>query len=136
MIKIGKIADYALIIMAHMAANKGKLRNSNDIAEATHVAMPTVSKILKLLVGGGLLESVRGKNGGYLLNKSGNNISVVEVIEAIDGPISITDCVTELHDCGMKNLCGMQSGWQKVNVKIKNTLEDVKVSDFINLGEL
>lgn len=126
------MADYALVIMAHMAINKDKLLSSNDIAEATHVAMPTVSKILKLLVGGRLLESVRGKNGGYMLHKSGNDISVVDVIEAIDGPISITDCVTALHDCGIKSVCGMQSGWQKVNVKIKNTLEDVKVSDFIN----
>ena len=100
MLKLSKMTDYAVVILADMAEHNNKhndtLLSAHSLAQNTKLPEPTVSKVLKLLSKHNLVASSRGVNGGYALNKSPEDINMVHVIRATDGPINLTACVDNL----------------------------------------
>src|SRR5579864_457389 len=94
MLRMSKLADYGTVIMTAIARDPDSVHSASSLAAATGVAMPTVSKVLKTLSRGGLVVSVRGVNGGYLLPRPPERITLADVIAAVDGPFGMTECST------------------------------------------
>ena len=130
MIKLSRLTDYGVVVMSQMAQNMSALKTAPELAAATGVPTPTVSKLLKLLVKGGLVESWRGVNGGYALTKNIDDITAADIIEALEGPVALTACVDGSEaDCGVESLCPMRGGWEKVNRAIRAALEEVTLAE-------
>jgi FeS assembly SUF system regulator len=129
MLRMSKLADYSTVIMTAMARDPDTVHSASSIAAATGVAMPTVSKVLKVLTRGGVVESLRGTNGGYLLPRPPGRITLAEVIAAVDGPIGITECSTQPGLCIQETVCAVRANWQKVNRVIYEALQQVTLAD-------
>lgn len=124
MFKLGKLTDYGTVLMTRLALDPGRLQTAQQLAEQTHLASPTVSKLLKLLAKAGLVESERGAHGGYRLARDPAVISVADIICALEGPIALTEC-TDHHGCGIESHCGVRSHWQIINQAVRSALEAV-----------
>ncbi len=132
MIRLSRLADYAVVVMSHFALHDRGLISTQQLSELTTLSVPTVSKILKSLVRQGLLESVRGVHGGYQLAKPATSITVAEIITAVDGPIALTDCADEHKgECGIESLCPVRDGWRRINSAIRHTLEEISLQELI-----
>lgn len=127
MIRISRLADYSILIMTALAKTPMCRMSAVDLTRETHVSLPTVSKLLKKLLEAGLVSSHRGASGGYTLSKPVNTISVANIIVAIDGPISITDCTHPAHHCDKAPACDTKGNWQVVNRAIEAALQDVSL---------
>ena len=130
MIKLSRLTDYGVVVMSQMAQDMATTRTAPELAAATGVPAPTVAKLLKLLVKGGLVESWRGVNGGYALTRNIDDITAADIIEALEGPVALTACVDGSDaDCGVESLCPMRGGWEKVNRAIRAALEEVTLAE-------
>lgn len=129
MLKLSKLADYGLIIMSCLADDTSGHASARDIAIQVKVALPTVSKVLKLLVGGGLVESLRGVKGGYRLGRSASEITVVDIILALDGPIGLTECSAAAGHCSHEPICALRSNWQLVNRAVLGVLNKITLAE-------
>jgi FeS assembly SUF system regulator len=129
MLKLGKLADYGTMIVTVLAGEPDRLLSAHDLANRTHVAAPTVSKLLKLLTRGGLVESLRGARGGYKLARSADDITVADVIAAIDGPIGLTECSVHKGDCAVESSCGVRSNWRLISSAIHQALKSVTLAE-------
>lgn len=129
MIKISKLADYATVIMNYLSAHPSDSFSASVIAEQVHLALPTASKILKLLNEAELVSSTRGIHGGYQLARAPELISVAEVIEAIDGRAGMTDCCRAKDLCGNDNVCELRGNWQYLSRTINDFLANVSLVD-------
>jgi FeS assembly SUF system regulator len=129
MLKLGKLADYGTMIVTVLAADPERLYPATELAERTHVAAPTVSKLLKLLTKGGLVESLRGAHGGYKLARGPAAITVADVIAAIEGPIALTQCSVHKGDCAVESTCGVRGNWRLINTAIHQALKSVTLAD-------
>jgi len=130
MIRLTKIADYGVVLMSHFAAEPGRLHTASALSREAHMAVPTVSKVLKLLQRGGLLVSHRGATGGYSLARDPRDISVAEVISAMDGPIAVTECVEDSPgECSVEDVCRVRSNWQRINDAVRGALEGINLEE-------
>lgn len=129
MLRIGKLTDYAFIVLGHMARGRAEVYAATELAEGTGIAVPTVSKVLKALTRGGVVRSLRGSRGGYALSRPAQNTSVAEVIHAMEGPIAITECGVENHRCNQSELCNTQGNWSIINLAIRSALESVSLAE-------
>ncbi len=128
MLKLGKLADYATVLMTVLAARAQDLHSAHELADRTHVPLPTVSKLLKLLGKAGLVESLRGASGGYRLLRAPQAISVADIIRAVEGPIALTECSTHGGGCGIESTCGTRSNWRLIDSAVRNALESVTLA--------
>ena len=128
MLRISKLTDYAILMMVEMARD-GEILSAHALAERIHVEVPTASKVLKLLAGSGLLLSYRGANGGYRVRNAAADISVAEVIAAIEGPIAMTECSVEEGLCSQEDQCGLRSNWQRISLAVAQALRDVSLAE-------
>jgi FeS assembly SUF system regulator len=131
MLKLSKLTDYATVILCYMANDVELMHAAVEIADATGINPPTVSKILKLLVKAGILSSVRGARGGYLLSRAPDKITVATVINALEGPIALTECSESHRHCEQASGCRIQGNWHLINQRIFNALESVTLADMI-----
>ncbi len=131
MLRISKLTDYGTVLLAHLAANNEDVCSSADVAAATGIALPTVSKLLKSLAKSGLVTSKRGANGGYELARSPAEISAADVIDALEGPVSITECSSIDSLCEHEGICSVGGAWQRINVAIRRALDDISLSDLL-----
>ncbi|HEU4384111.1 MAG TPA: SUF system Fe-S cluster assembly regulator [Anaeromyxobacteraceae bacterium] len=127
---MSKLTDYGIVLLTNMAMGPaGKVYAGQDLAEASRIPLPTVGKILKQLARAGLVISHRGRNGGYALARSSDEISVAEVINAIEGPIGITECGTEVAgSCSLEAVCAARSRWGPISRAIAQALAGVRLS--------
>jgi Rrf2 family protein len=129
MLKLTKKADYGLMAMKHLAEHGTKSScSAKDVAEAYRIPQEALAKILQRLVKAGLLHSQHGINGGYTLARDPKTISAFEVIQAIDGPLFITSCVTVRGECGQSDRCTVREPLRKVNESIEKVLRNIKIS--------
>ncbi len=129
MFRINKLTDYAVVLLVDMARTE-KVRAAQQIATDTGVPLPTVSKVMKALVRGELVESQRGASGGYTLARAADKITVADMIQALEGPIALTACVERAEDaCGLETLCPMHGHWNAVNQKVEEALRTVSLAD-------
>jgi len=125
------LTDYGTVLLAHLAACRTCVCSAADVAGATGIALPTVSKLLKSLCRAGLVTSTRGANGGYQLARDPERISAADIIDALEGPVSITECSSIDSRCEHEGICSVGGAWQKVNVAIRNALDEVSLSDLV-----
>ena len=123
MLRISKLTDYGTVLLAHLAANRDTVCSAADVATATGIALPTVSKLLKSLARCGLVTSTRGANGGYQLSRDPGQISAADVIDALEGPVSITECSASDSQCEHEGSCSVGGSWQRINVAIRRALD-------------
>lgn len=135
MVRITKLTDYGVVIMAFMASSPSRLFQTKEIAEHTHIAPPTVSKLLKKLTKSKLLASERGTNGGYLLACEPKNITIAELVNALEGPIAITECSMGHDYCASAPNCSIKTPWLQINHAITNALQSIKLFDLTQLGQ-
>jgi FeS assembly SUF system regulator len=130
MLRITKHTDYGIVLLTHLANAPGRMFSAQDLAGETQLPAPMVSKILKLLAREGVVASHRGVKGGYSLSRSSDEITVAEVISALEGPIAITECIDEgAHQCGYEPLCGVRSNWNHINQVIREALESITLTE-------
>ena len=129
MLRLSKLTDYGTVIMSSMARCPSDLHSAADIALPLGVTPPTASKILKRLVRAGLVQSVRGVRGGYRLSRSPEQISITEVIDALEGPFGVTECSAVVGLCSQETDCTIRDHWQDLNQLIRHTLDRVTLAD-------
>ncbi|MFI4917980.1 MAG: SUF system Fe-S cluster assembly regulator [Legionellales bacterium] len=127
MLRISKLADYGTVVMVYLAKHTQDLCNSRDIALHTHLTVPTVSKILKRLTSAGLLTSERGVAGGYRLRRLARNISVTEIIYALEDHRGFTECSLQPNECSLQGVCTVQGNWRLIGHAIEAALNSVSL---------
>lgn len=128
MLRVSKLTDYGHVVMAHMARQPQQIHTAVEIARAVHIALPTVSKLLKLLARAGLLISLRGAKGGYRLALEPERISVARIIAALEGPIAMTECSGSASVCIQEPSCAIRDNWQAINRAVLEALEGVSLA--------
>ena len=130
MIRLNRLTDYAILVLARMGQDRAILRTAPQLALDTGVPLPTVAKILKTLAADGLIDSHRGATGGYALSRPAEKISMAEIISALEGPIALTLCIDgSAGHCEFETNCPTRANWEKVNNAIRGALEDLTLAD-------
>ncbi|MEZ5565807.1 MAG: SUF system Fe-S cluster assembly regulator [Gammaproteobacteria bacterium] len=129
MLRISKLTDYGTMILVHLAGQENGLNSASDVAAGTRLALPTVQKLLKLLARSGLVHSVRGAGGGYKLARTPASISAAEILDALEGPLSITECSTADSRCELEDGCPVGGAWQKINRGIHGALNEITLAE-------
>jgi FeS assembly SUF system regulator len=133
MVRLGKLTDYGLVLMTIFARGDGlPLRTARGLAAESRLPLSTVSKLLKQLLQSGLLSSHRGIKGGYILAKEPREISVVQIISAIEGPMALTECSTDVTGlCNLESYCPIKSNQQIINQAVRGVLDKITLSDLV-----
>jgi FeS assembly SUF system regulator len=130
MLRITKQSDYGIVLMTLFAGDgRERVHSTRDLARLAKLPLPTVSKILKALARAGLLGSHRGVKGGYRLARDPAEISVEEIIRALEGPIAITECVEAMSDCEIEGSCPVRTNWQRINDSVRDALAAIRLSE-------
>ena len=129
MLRISKLTDYGTVILADLAAQDGGLTSAAEVAERTGLGVPTVKKLLKMLARSGLVEAKRGAQGGYRLAHEPAAITAAQAIDALEGPVSLTECSVSDKTCEIEANCTVGGAWQRINVAIRRALNDISLAD-------
>jgi FeS assembly SUF system regulator len=132
MLRISKLTDYATVILAHLCDGDG-LHTATEVAAQTRLAAPTVSKLLKELQRAGLVTSTRGAHGGYRLTRAPEAISAAQILDALEGPVAITECSGKDSHCGIEHVCRVGRAWQRVNGAIRRALSEITLAQLAGL---
>ncbi len=133
MLRIGKLTDYATVVLAVMAAEPLRHRAAARLAVSTNLSPPTVSKVLKELQRAGLVTSARGVRGGYRLSRSPDRITAAQILDVFEGPVALTECSRAAGRCVIERSCRVGHVWQKVNAAIRRALEDLTLRQLAGL---
>ena len=138
MIRVSKLADYGILLMTWLAwrhaqvAGEVQRRSASELAKDTGLPAPTVSKLLRLLSRAELLDAQRGASGGYALLRAPATISVADVIQAIEGPIALMDCLDHsTPECGVESLCPTRTNWDRINQAILTALSAISLEEMV-----
>ncbi len=135
MLKLSKKADYGLIALKHLAMHNDKGSHSaSDIAEVYGISTPLMAKVLQKLAKGGLVAARHGSSGGYTLARDPGHITALEAINAIDGPLFITSCVTPRGECDQSSTCTVREPLRRVNDSILQVLNKVTILQMTDDG--
>ncbi|MEO8401634.1 MAG: SUF system Fe-S cluster assembly regulator [Gammaproteobacteria bacterium] len=129
MLRISKLTDYATVILSFLALDPDRIASATALAEKTHLSIPTVSKILKILSEAGLVESFRGTGGGYKLARDAREITIAEIVTAIEGSLAMTECCAYENNCAIDSLCAIKENWKIINKIILTALGGVTLSE-------
>lgn len=133
MFRLSKGTDYGIRILAHLAKDEvGTTHNAREVAEDLHLPFPMVSKVMKSLARSGVLESHRGAKGGFSLTREPGQLSVADMITALEGPVALTECQVGPSVCQHEGSCSVQEPWNVINRSVENTLSTITLSDLIN----
>src|SRR3569623_3823783 len=127
--RVSKLTDFATVVMTALAEAPEAASSAQALAERARLEVPTVSKLLKQLAHAGLIESFRGVNGGYRLARPATEISVAEIVIAMEGPIGMTECGAQPGLCDHESHCGVRGNWQRINQAIEQALRGVSLAD-------
>ncbi|HEY3858971.1 MAG TPA: SUF system Fe-S cluster assembly regulator [Gammaproteobacteria bacterium] len=128
MLRLSKLTDYGTVVLAEMARDPGRIYSAAELATTLHLAAPTVAKLLKQFTRGGLIKSQRGAKGGYSLARPAEDITAVQIIDAIEGPVAITQCSMSHSRCGIESVCGIGHNWQRISLAIRGALSGVTLA--------
>jgi FeS assembly SUF system regulator len=127
--RISRLTDYGTLILVFLTGREQRLCSASEIATGTHVAQPTTQKLLKVLAKAGLVDSVRGTDGGYRLARDPDSITTAQILDVLEGPVAITECSTDDSACELEPICQVGSAWQKINGAIRLALSDITLAD-------
>ena len=128
MLRVTRLTDYATVVLTVLAAEPETVLSAAELAERAGLEAPTVSKVLKPLAQAGLVEGFRGAHGGYRLTRPPGEISLLEIVEAMEGPIAMTECSLDEHVCGIASQCGVRANWRRINDVVAAALSDVSLA--------
>lgn len=128
MLKLGRMTDYGTVLMTALASDPVRLHSAHELAERTRISAPTVSKLLKQLSRGGIVESIRGAQGGYRLARPAERITVADIVSVLEGPFGLTACSVHQGDCNLESHCGVRGNWRLINRAIHSALEAVTLA--------
>ena len=131
MLRVTKLTDYATVVLTALAAKPGDVHSAAELAEQAGLEMPTVAKVLKPLAQAGLVEGFRGVNGGYRLARPATDISLVEIVEAMEGPLGMTECSVHAGACGIEHSCGVRANWRRINDVVADALRGVTLAEML-----
>jgi len=130
MFRITRQTDYGIVLLTHMATRPvDEVHTAKDAARWSGLPLPMVSKILKTLARASILVSHRGVKGGYSLGRRPERITVGDVIQALEGPISITDCAHGEGNCHQETACPTKVNWQRLNSVVRDALEKIPLTE-------
>ena len=130
MLRVSKLTDYATVIMT-VLADAADVLSAQDVAACARLELPTVSKLLKQLAHAGLVDSFRGVNGGYRLAREAQQITIAQIVTAMEGPIGMTECSAHVGLCDHESHCGVRVNWQRINLAIAHALASVTLADML-----
>ena len=136
MVRISRLTDYATVLLAVLAAEPERVQTAASLAEQTHIGAPTVSKLLKQLQRAGLVLSTRGLHGGYQLARPATQISAAAILDALEGPLALTDCSVAHGHCDIEDSCRVGRVWQRLNLTIRRSLGDVSLAQLAGLDPI
>jgi FeS assembly SUF system regulator len=132
MMRLSRLADFAVVLMTHMAQHQERVHTASEAALVTRLPAPTVAKVMARLCREGLLTSIRGVKGGYRLAKPAAEISVGAIVNALDGPIALTQCIKlGPGRCEVETVCPSRIGLHRINVAVHKALDDVSLADIV-----
>jgi FeS assembly SUF system regulator len=131
MLRVTKLTDYATVVLTVLASEPDAVASAAWLAERAGLEAPTVSKLLKPLAQAGLVEAFRGANGGYRLARTPGDISLIEIVEAIEGPLGMTECSVHAGSCGIEQSCGVRANWRRVNDVVADALRGVSLAQML-----
>lgn len=129
MLRISKLTDYGVVLATRMAGGApGTRHHARELARETGLSEPTVSKVLKRLAQCGVVSSQRGSRGGYQLAQAPEAISVAEIITALEGPIAVTECASDVT-CELEDRCEVRAPWQRISAAVNRALDAISLAD-------
>lgn len=131
MLRVTKLTDYATVVLTVLASQADRVWSAAELAERARLELPTVAKLLKPLAHAGLVESFRGANGGYRLTRPAQEISLIAIVEAIEGRLEMTECSGEHSNCEHEPHCGVQSHWRRINDVISEALGNISLAELL-----
>ena len=131
MLRVTKLTDYATVVLTVLAARPQVVLSAPDLAELAGLEAPTVAKVLKPLAQAGLVDGFRGANGGYRLARAAADISLVEIVEAMEGPLGMTECSLHAGQCGIEHSCGVRANWRRINDVVADVLREVTLAQML-----
>ena len=131
MLRVTKLTDYATVVLTVLASDAATVLSASELAERAGLEMPTVAKLLKPLAQAGLVEGFRGANGGYRLARDAGDISLVEIVEAMEGPLGMTECSVHEGQCGIEDSCGVRANWRRINDVVADALRSVSLAQML-----
>jgi FeS assembly SUF system regulator len=129
MLRMSKLTDYGTLVLSELGAGGSGPSSAGVVAGRTHLALPTVSKLLKALTRSGLVVSTRGAQGGYALARPAEQITAAEIIDALEGPVAITECSAQAGSCDLEAFCHVGGAWQRINLSIREALQQITLAD-------
>jgi FeS assembly SUF system regulator len=128
--RLTSLADYAVVVMAAAARRPaGASLSAGLLAEETGVPLPTAQKVMGRLASAGLLLSARGSGGGFRLARPAGGISLADIIEAVEGPIAMTNCIEgSIHDCALEGSCRVKPHLHVANDAVRAALQGVSLA--------
>ena len=133
MLRISRLTDYATLVLATLAEEPERVQTATALAEHTRIAAPTVSKLLKQLQRANLVTSTRGLHGGYQLARPAVEISAADILDALEGPVALTDCSAGHGNCGIEETCRVGRVWQRLNTAIRRSLHEVTLAQLAGI---
>lgn len=134
MLRISKLTDYATVLLGRLACDPAAQLTAAQLATETQVAATTVSKLLKQLHRAGLVQSTRGAHGGYRLARPAIDITAAQILDAMEGPMAMVECARHEHQCGIESTCGVGRAWQRVNLAIRRSLQEITLLELAGLA--
>ena len=128
MLRVTKLTDYATVLLTSLADDPDGVSSAAELAERTRLELPTVSKVLKPLAHARLVEGVRGSSGGYRLARPPEAIRLIEIVEAIEGPLNVTECSGEHSACDLEAQCGVRGNWRHINQVVAEALGGISLA--------
>ena len=130
MIRISKETDYGIVLLSCLAREPGVSLSATALAERGRLPLPTVSKILKALGRHGLVQSQRGTRGGYVLSRPPTQISIADLIDALEEhPFGLTECSANSGTCNLETGCRIRDSWIRINTVVRQALQTVSVAE-------
>ena len=137
MFRLSKTTDYGIVLMAQLADEReGDPQNARELAAASDLPVPMVSKVLKALAREGLLVSQRGAKGGDCLARAPVDLTVSEMIRVLEGPVALTDCAIGPSRCEHETMCAVREPWQQISRVVERALSDVTLADLVRNGSV
>ncbi|NLW96989.1 SUF system Fe-S cluster assembly regulator [Luteimonas wenzhouensis] len=132
MLRVTRLTDYATVVMTVLASQPEAVLSAAELAERSGLEVPTVSKLLKPLAQAGLVEGFRGVRGGYRLARPPAAITLCDIVEAMEGPLAMTECSLDDGECGISQQCGVRANWRRINDVVADALRGVSLAQMLD----
>ena len=132
MLRVTKLTDYATVVLTVLASEPDAVLSAAGLAERAGLEIPTVAKVLKPLAQAGLVEGFRGASGGYRLARRAGDVTLVDIVEAMEGPLGMTECSVHAGACGIESSCGVRANWRRINDVVSDALRGVTLAEMLS----